>query len=204
VTGSSEQDDPDDLYEDIYMTTKNPQGKWSDPINLENINTDSHDASVGLSPDGQQLIVYLAEKGGGDLFYCNRNEDGSWQKPVAYPKQINNPTSNEPHATISSDGKTLYFVSNRSGGFGGFDLYKTEMNERGEWGKPVNLGEPINTSADEDAPFLDLDGKTLYFSSNGHPGLGEFDIFKASWDSETSAWAQPQNMGFPINSPSSD
>ncbi len=203
-TGSEEQDEADDLFEDMYVVTKNDQGKWGTPVNLEEINTDSHDASVGLSPDGQQLLVYLSDEGAGDIFYCDRNEDGTWQRPKPFPKQINNPMSNERHATISRDGNTLYFVSDRSGGLGGFDIYRVSKNPDGKWGGAVNLGAPVNTPGDEDAPFIDIDDQTLYFSSNGHPGMGEFDVFKTKWDEEQSAWAEPKNMGFPINSPSSD
>ena len=98
----------------------------------------------------------------------------------------------------ASDGKTLYFASNRPGGQGGSDLWKTELSESGTWSSPVNLGPRINTPGDENSPFLHPDGKTLYFASNGHPGLGGRDLFVCRMD-ENGQWGVPQNLGFPIN-----
>ncbi len=98
---------------------------------------------------------------------------------------------------ISPDGKTLYFASNRPGGMGSSDIWKTERKSDGSWDKPVNLGKPINTAESEMAPFIHYDNQTLYFSSTGHPGMGGADLFKSV--NQNGNWTQPENLGYPIN-----
>lgn len=188
-------DDRGMYFEDIYITHK-VDGEWTTPQNITTINTDLHEATVGLSPDGENLIIYK-HKGGGDIFYCRLNKDGEWVKPKPFPSQISNKNSYEPSAIISNDGTKLYFVSDREGGYGGLDIYVVEMDKKGKWGDPKNLGPTINSEYDEDAPFLDIDGKTLYFSSQGHKGMGLDDIFKSEY--ENGKWSTPENLGYPIN-----
>ncbi len=190
-------------YEDVYISKK-VNGQFQPAQNLSTVNTDVHEASVSLSPDGKKLILYKGDVGGGDLFLCKQKEDGEWVKPKPFPKSISAKKSYEPSGTISNDGNTLYFVSNRDGGFGGLDIYKATKNKKGKWDDPVNLGPTINTEEDEDAPFLDLDGKTLYFSSESHKGMGEYDIFKSVYDEASDTWSEPENLGYPINSVESD
>lgn len=189
-------------YEDLYISKK-VNGQFQPAQNMSNINTESHEASVSLSPDGKSLLIYKGDVGNGDLFLCKQKDDGEWVKPKPFPNEISSKKSYEPSGTISNDGNTLYFTSNRDGGFGGLDIYKATKNNKGKWDDAVNLGPTINTEEDEDAPFLDLDGKTLYFSSSGHKGMGESDIFKSIM-SDNGDWSEPENLGYPINSVESD
>jgi outer membrane protein OmpA-like peptidoglycan-associated protein len=116
-------------------------------------------------------------------------------------KNINS-KSWETHASISKDSKTLYFTSERKGGFGGFDIYKSELDENGEWSKAENLGPTINSKYDEDTPYLTRDNQSLYFSSQGHKNMGGFDIFVSEFNQ--SDWSTPKNVGYPLNTPGND
>ncbi|MFN3404030.1 MAG: OmpA family protein [Cytophagaceae bacterium] len=197
-------DETGEYFEDIYISRK-VNGKWSTPQNIgNNINTPGHDASIGLSADGRELFIYKDDQGGGDIFYCRLKKDSTWSKPIPMEGHVNTKKYYENSACISADGKRLYFASDRDGGFGGMDLWVVEMDNKGNWGKPVNLGKEINTEADEEGPFLDFDGKTLYFSSQLHKGMGGYDIFKSVFDFKTKTWSTPQNLGYPINSADND
>ncbi len=121
------------------------------------------------------------------------------------PKQLNmfiNTTFHESSATLSPDGNILYFVSDREGGFGGRDIWMSRKNNNGDWGKVTNLGNVINTSYNEEGVFMQADGKTLYFSSQGHNSMGGYDIFKTVFDN--GKWSVPRNIGYPINTPDDD
>ncbi|MBC7451209.1 MAG: OmpA family protein [Cytophagales bacterium] len=190
-------------FEDIYISNK-VNGKWGTPKNIgPTINTDRHDASIAISADGLELLIYKDE-GQGDIYYCKKRKDDTWSKPMPIEGSINNRNHYENSAALSPDGKTLFFASNRDGGFGKTDIYMVTMDEKGVWSKPVNLGPTINTAADEEGPFMDFDGTTLYFSSRSHKGMGGFDIFKTYYDSSNSKWMEPINMGYPINSADDD
>ncbi|HPQ09050.1 MAG TPA: OmpA family protein [Bacteroidia bacterium] len=102
------------------------------------------------------------------------------------------------HAFLTKDGQKLYFTSESENGIGGLDIYVSRKNPDGSWSAPENLGSPINTEYDEEAPFLSDDEKTLYFASTGHPGFGNYDVFKSQWDG--TRWSEPVNLGKPINS----
>ena len=132
-----------------------------------------------------------------DVYY-SENVGGYWSPIKGVSSKINLPISFESQPSISADGNTLYFVSDRNGGYGGMDIYRSIKNEQGEWGTPINLGPVINSSGDERTPFLHPDGKTLYFSSNGWTGLGGFDIF-ISHLNDAGNWTKPKNIGSPIN-----
>jgi len=205
-TGSTGEliDETGQFYEDIYISKK-INGEWSTPQNIgANINTDGHDASIALSADGSELFIYK-DDGSGDIYYCKQRPDGSWSKPLPIEGgAVNSRTSYENAAAVSPDGNTLFFASNREGGYGGLDLYVVKMNDQGFWGKPTNLGPVINTSEDDEGPFMDFDGITLYFSSRAHKGMGGYDIFKTYYDSTRAEWTEPINMGFPINSANND
>ena len=202
-TGSKIDPFRDEYFEDIYISTKQ-NGKWSTATNMgKPINTDDHDATVGLSADGQKLFIYLGNKGGGDLFECDL-KGSQWGKPESLGKNINS-DSHEPTASLSADGKTLYFVSNRPGGFGDHDIYKSTWDDKKQrWGEAQNLGPTINTPYSENSAFIHPDGKTLYFSSKGHNSMGGFDIFKSVWNEKTQKWSTPENLGYPINTSDDD
>jgi outer membrane protein OmpA-like peptidoglycan-associated protein len=131
--------------------------------------------------------------------YCSENSNGEWGPIRSVSDRINQANTWESQPSISNDGRTLYFVSDRAGGNGGYDIYKSVKNEKGEWGYPVNLGPVINSSGNEKSPFIHPDGKTLYFSSDGWLGLGGFDIFYSRIDDKGN-WSKPKNIGYPINS----
>ena len=186
-------------FEDVYQTFF-VNGKWTIPKNIgKPVNTNNHDAAVSLSSDGRLMFLYY-DQGGGDIFY-SEYEGQEWSVPFPLNRKINT-GSYETHASLSSDGKLLFFTSDRSGGYGGLDIYVSRLNEKDQWGEAQNLGPVINTSGDEDAPFIHPDGKTLYFSSNSHPGIGGFDIFRS--DKIGDRWDQPDNLGYPINSTDDD
>jgi outer membrane protein OmpA-like peptidoglycan-associated protein len=139
---------------------------------------------------------------GGDIF-VSYFKDGVWTKPVDDIKGLNTKYK-EPSATISANRKTIYFSSDRPGGYGGLDIYRIDQDKDGNWSEPVNLGSVINTEYDEDGPFIAPDGKTLYFSSNGHNNMGGYDVFSSKFNPKTKKWQEPVNLGFPINSPNDD
>jgi outer membrane protein OmpA-like peptidoglycan-associated protein len=197
-----EIDENGEYNEDIYITEKE-DGKWATPKNIgTNINTSGHDASIGLSADGKQLFTYDGT-GQGDIKFCKLKKDSSWSKPFLMPGGINTKHS-ETSICITPDGGTVFFTSDREGGHGGFDIYMSHLEKKGDWGKAINLGTTINTSDDDEGPFMDLDGKTLYFSSRAHKGMGGYDIFKSVFDSTTSQWSEPENMGYPLNTADDD
>lgn len=192
----------DDQYdENIYICYRKPDGSWTKPKSIgNNINTSDHDAVIGLSADAQQLFMYKEEDKGS--IYVSNLQGDVWLKPAKLGPNINT-RHRETSASISYDGSTLYFTSDRKGGFGGLDIYYSEKQADGTWGKAVNLGPGINTSGDERSPFINSDGKTLYFSSEGHVSIGGFDVFKST-KNEFGTWTKPQNIGYPINTISDD
>jgi len=195
-----EIDEDGNYNEDIFISHK-VDGKWTIPVGIgKNINTAKHEASIGLSVDGQQLFIYKEEDYGS--IFMSTLENGEWGKPVKLGPNINT-SERETHASLSADGKYLYFTSDRPGGFGGLDIYVSEKLRNGVWGPARNLGDAINTKYDEEGPFIHPDGKTLYFSSKGHENLGGYDIFK-SHKTEFGTWSKAENIGYPINTAGND
>ncbi len=194
----------DSYYDDIVISYKKENGKWTSPKSISQyINTIGNEGSINLSADGQTLIVYqdLGSGNGGDLYYSNW--DGKeWSTLQSFGSDINTQYW-EPHACVSSDNNTLYFVSDRPGGYGGRDIYRCVKLPNGNWSKAYNVGPTINTKYDEDGPFLHPDGKTFIFSSNGHKSMGGFDIFFSTILNEKQ-FSEPQNMGYPINTTDDD
>ena len=190
-------------YEDIFFTEK-VNGKWSQAKNIgTTINTRYNNSNLTLSPDGKTLFIYKDGVGDGDIFYSERL-DSSWSVPKPLLGTINSPY-HESSVSISKDGNTIYFASERPGGLGGSDIYSATKNSKGTWSVIKNLGPNVNTEYDEEAPFMDFDGKTLYFSSMGHKGMGGRDIFKVTLlDPATNQWSEPENVGHPINTPDDD
>jgi len=165
------------------------------PINTKQTNI----ATAGLSPDGQTLYLYRTNDNG-DI-YQSHLTDNKWAKPKPMGKNINS-VGKESSITVSADGKTYYFTSDRPGGYGMGDIYMTTCDDKGKWSAPKNLGPVINTQYDEQGVYLAPDGNTLYFSSTGHNTMGGYDIFKSAYDS--GHWSAPENMGYPINTPGDD
>lgn len=200
---SNQKKDPIDFkyYEDLYISKKGKDGTWGAAKPMSNINSEGHEASIGLTVDGQQLFIYSAQDDPqGDIYY-SKLEGNNWTKPVAFDPV--NSKASETHACFSADGKTIYFTSNRKGGFGGFDIYRVTLLPNGEWSKPLNLGSKINTEFDERAPFIHPDGVSLFFASNGHETMGGFDIFQAT-ELGDDGWSTPENIGYPINTTEDD
>ncbi len=195
------RDEEGNHMEDIYMSVKT-NSVWSEAKSIgAPINTEQHEATVGLSPDGQTILIYKDDDGDGNI-YSTTLKGKEWSKPVKLNENINSKYW-EPSAIISADGNTIYFISNKPGGFGGRDLYTSKRMPNGEWGLSENMGKTINTIYDEDAPFIHPDGISLTFSSNGHNSMGGFDVF-TSIKSTSGTWSVPENLGYPLNTTDDD
>lgn len=198
--GNKMDENKNEYFEDVWVSYKSGK-KWTTAVNLgPPVNTENHDAAVCLSPDGQKLITYQGGVNGGDLF-ISYLVGKVWSKPENLGKAINS-KYHESSASFSYDGKILYFVSDREGGFGGHDIYYSEINEKGKFEKAVNIGPVINTEYDEEAVYMMPDGKTMYFASKGHNSIGGYDVFKTTF--ENGQWTKPVNLGIPINTPDDD
>ena len=138
-----------------------------------------------------------------DLFYTFRQTDGKWSEIIAFEKNINGSRSWESQPSVSADGGTIIFASDRRGGFSGSDLYIIQKDKKGNWSGPKNLGKNINTQSNEKSPFLHPDNQTLFFASNQFPSVGGYDIFYSRKDS-LGNWQKPKNIGFPINTVSDE
>jgi outer membrane protein OmpA-like peptidoglycan-associated protein/tetratricopeptide (TPR) repeat protein len=214
-TGGRTTIDGGDFYEDIYIsrnlsktnsTAKPPANslKPNDlPIfsNAENagslINTSANDASIAISPDGGVFYIYRKRK-----VWKSFVSDGKLGIPKVFKTTVLNKDDIAPSLYFTVDGKEMYFVSSRPGGYGGKDIYKAVMQVDGTWGAAQNLGAAINTSLDEESPFFDFDEQTLYFSSQGHNSIGGFDVFKSKLQKNT--WSEAENLGIPLNSGTDD
>lgn len=188
-------------FEDLYFVKKENE-EWGTPQNAgSRINTPQHDASIGMSFDGMELLIYRNDKDNGDIYLSTFDGD-SWGEPQKLPEPINT-KYNENHASFSADGNFLYFTSDRKGGKGGLDIYVCRRLPNGQWSDAQNLGDKINTKYDEQGPFLHPDGQTLFFSSKGHKSMGGLDIFYAVRD-DSGGWLEPKNIGYPINTTTDD
>lgn len=189
-------------FEDVYIAYKDEHGQWSEPelINIDRVN--HHLASIGLSPDNQTLYVYHDEDGDGNIYQSTLITGKKWSKPEQVSKEIDS-EANEDHLSISVDGNTMFFTSDRKGGLGGTDIYVCRKLPNGEWSKAQNVGAPINTPYNEESPFFHPDGITLHFSSEGHNSMGGFDIFVTELQTDDT-WSTPINIGYPINTTHDD
>ena len=190
-------------YEDIFVADKSG-GKWSSAKNIgPTLNSKFSDSNLTLSYDGQLLFIYK-DDGNGDIYVSEKNKNGSWGTPTPLPGIINS-SARESSVSISADGNILYFASDRPGGYGASDIYMCTKDSKGEWSRVKNLGPKINTPYEEDGPYISFDGVTLYFSSAGHKTMGGLDIFKTSLvNTEKNEWSEPENIGYPINTPDDD
>ena len=197
-----------------FLISKKANESWLPATLIGNgINTPGNEGAPCLSADGQ-LLFFVAcatiegtypgnRKGFGacDIFYSQK-VGMAWSKPYNIGKGINSQFW-ETQPSFSSDGRTLYFVSNRPGGLGESDIWYAVLKEDGTWGAPANIGKDINTPGKEESVFIHPDGKTLYFGSNGHVGMGGLDIYVARKD-ENGNWKTPVNLGYPINTYADD
>jgi len=186
-------------YSNVYIASV-VDGKYERgfPVGGAVNSEDGNEEVCGLSSDGNLMVIYHDNWDGfGDLFLSAR-VGGSFQEPQLFDKSINS-SFHEIAASITANSETLYFASNRKGGYGGTDLYIVKKLPTGSWGVPTNLGPSINTRFDEDFPNISPDGNTLYFSSKGHTSMGGYDIFKANWISKKKKFVNAINLGHPIN-----
>lgn len=187
--------------EDFYKSIK-VDGKWQTATYLSsNINTPQYnEGAQSISQDGKYLFFTGCNRPDGlgrcDIYVAKKQGD-DWGKPYDLQPPVNTPGW-ESQPSISSDGRTLYFVSNRKGGYGGYDIWKSTVTDKG-WSEPENLGPNINTAFDEQSPFIHADDSTLYFCSDGWPGMGGKDLF-VSHLGKDGKWGKPVNVGYPINS----
>ncbi len=187
--------------EKVYYTARN-KNEWenANPLQIFFKNND-HESALSISADGKELFIFHNDRGGQNL-YMSEFIDHNWQEPRKLPAPINS-EANETHASLSADKSTLYFTSDREGGLGGIDIYMIKKDANGNWGEPQNLGPHVNTPFDEETPMIHPDGKTLYFSSEGHNSMGRMDVFYTQKYPDNS-WATPVNLGYPINTPDDD
>lgn len=189
-------------FEDVYVSYRDlSTGEWDEPELMPFCSPRSNQATINTSNDGSMLFIYKDDNGDGNIYYTTREDDG-YGDLSKLGSDINTEYW-ETHATISADGKTLYFVSDRPGGLGGLDIYRCVKLPNGKWSKALNVGAPINSPNDEDSPFLHPDGKTMYFSSNGDKSMGGFDIFFTEIQ-EDGTWSTPLNIGYPLNTVDND
>lgn len=157
---------------------------------------------IGLTGTGDVMLIYYTnDKGVGDIYSTTTDRNKKVVHADKLGENINSIKAQEIAASLNAEGDILYFASNREGGFGGTDIYRSQKLPNGKWGPPQNLGSDINTPYNEDFPNVSPDGKTLYFSSNGYTSMGGYDIFKATVNPETQQFSNPRNLGYPINTP---
>ncbi len=193
------------FHEDFFISKK-VGGVWQPRTNMKGINTDSNEGAQTLSSDGRWMFFTACGRndshGGCDIYFSQKTADG-WSKPVNIGPPVNTPHW-ESQPFFSSDGTTLYFVSNRPGGIGKKDIWKANIVGQRSDGAPIfgaveNLGNTINTIEDESSPFMHPDNETFYFSSEGWHGMGQMDIFFSRKNKDTGRWQIPVNLGYPIN-----
>jgi len=186
--------------EDIYYSTKDTSGNWSEPLSISrNINTRMNEGTCTISADGKTLIFTSCQGADGlgscDL-YISKKTGQSWADPQNLGAPINT-ASWESQPSLSADGRTLYFVSNRKGGFGKRDIWVSQLDMDGNWNVPENLGNDINTQEDDISPFIHVNAQSLYFASEGHLGFGGLDLFLS--EKIGGVWDTPKNLGYPLN-----
>jgi len=191
-------------FEDIYYSEKK-FGVWSKPKLVEKkLNTNAHDACLYIAPDGQYMLIFRAssttlQTGG---IYETKLEGDTWSSPKLLKAMVNSDYW-ETDVNISANGKTMYFTSDRPGGIGGRDIWVMKKLPNGNWADVTNIGDVINTKYNEQAPYMHPDGKTLFFSSQGHATMGGYDVFKTDLQDD-GTWSTPENIGFPINTTGDD
>ncbi|HRS54211.1 MAG TPA: hypothetical protein P5250_05860 [Bacteroidales bacterium] len=188
---------------DLYLS-EFKYNEWKKAKRFSNaINTPLVEEIVGMSNDGTRLYVFVDNEFGRFEVFESKLVGKNYQKLISLGSNINYSNKLVTAATISKDKKVLFFASDRGtkDSYGGLDIYMSTLLPSGTWGPAVNIGNVVNTEYDEDFPYLAPDGKTLYFASMGHNTIGDFDIFKTTWDRETNTFSKPINLGYPVNNP---
>ncbi|MDB5228658.1 MAG: oprF 5 [Bacteroidota bacterium] len=191
--------------EDLFYAMKADTGFTMAVSFGREINTDNdNEGAATMNADGTLLFFTGCDKSDGlgscDIYFAQK-VNNTWSQPAGIGQPVNSGAW-EAQPSFSSDGKALYFSSNRKGGLGGSDIWVSYLDENMKWSEPKNLGPNVNTSFDEKSPFIHADNQTLYFSSTGWPGVGNADIFKSSKDD--TGWTKAQNLGYPINTENDD
>lgn len=190
-----------DKFIEEILISYNKSGNWTEPVVVP-VASDYNVGTAGITADGQKMLIFM---GGatdpGNILAISKSGE-SWSNPGILANTLNSKYL-ESTASITPDGKTVYFASDRVGGLGGLDIYKIELQPNGTtWSAPVNLGAPINSKDNEDAPYIHPDKKTLFFTSDGHNTMGGRDIFFTKLVKDK--WTTPENMGYPINTTAND
>ena len=200
--GKGKRNKIDNKYnEDIYRAPLE-DGLFQKAIRYNKpFNTDNNDAVVGVTADGNTLVLYRGAIQGGDIQLSSfKSDKNKWTRPKSVSGRLTS-KDGETSACLSPDGKELYYVSrNRELTLGGKDILFSTLDSKGKWIKPVNLGVTINTSYDEEGVFISPDNKYLFFASKGHNSMGGFDIFRSE-RREDGTWSDPVNLGYPLNTP---
>lgn len=190
------------FYDAVYFS-RYTNGGWTSPVNITpQIQSDGDQYVTSVSYDGTLLFLTREDAFNSDL-YTSTFSNNKWSRSVPVEGSEINTKYWESHASISHDGKTLYFTSNRKDGFGDMDIYKSQLQSNGQWGTPVNLGNIVNTALNEDTPFITENDSILFFSSQGHENMGGYDIFKSELNA-AGQWSKPMNIGYPINTTDDD
>jgi len=189
------------FYDAIFWSRKT-DGGWTEPVNLTpQLGVDQDYYTSSLAPDGKTLLMYRVDTWDGNI-YMSRLEGDTWSKVEKLNGNVNTKYW-ESHATMSSDGKKLFFTSNRKESLGGLDIFVSVRDSSGNWGPAENLGPEINTVYNEETPFLANNDRTLFFSSRGHFNMGGYDIFRSDID-KNGMWSKPVNVGYPLNTTDDD
>jgi hypothetical protein len=183
--------------EDIFISMLDSTENWGIPERMEFCKPELNEASVAVSADERRVYIYKDATGGGDIYFSDFSS-AKFSIIAQDDRDGLNTPAWEPHCTVTLDGQTVYFVSDRKGGYGGRDIYRIDRTPDGGWSDPKNLGPTINTEYDEDSPFIAIDNETLYFSHNGPKSMGGFDVFVCVKD-EKGKWSDPKNLGYPLN-----
>lgn len=188
---------------DIYRA-RAIKGRFAEARNIgSSVNTEWYEEVVGLSADGQEMLVYIDNFDGYDDIYMSQRKGRFFDEYVSLGPNINSDDI-ETTASMSTDGQLLFFTREVGKGITGTDIYMARKLPNGRWGIPTKLPDVINTKFNEAFPHLAADGKTLYFASEGHMSMGGFDIFTSEWDELTGTWSVPRNVGYPINTVDDD
>lgn len=196
---------PQVRYKERFMYSYRIEDNFSQGAMMPDpFNRNDNEGGATLTIDNKQLFYTLCQYSRGNTYYnCDicfsEKTNGGWSSIESISPKVNLPDSWDSQPSITSDGNTLYFVSDREGGYGGYDIYRTTRDSSGQWRYPENLGPTINSPGNEKSPFIHTDSQTLYFSSDGLMGLGGYDIFFTKLKMDGS-WEEPKNIGYPINS----